>query len=179
MIIFLMNLLTWYVPKIAPISFLFIGPSFVIVLTIFYVNDHSGDKTFLCCMTVSLSTQSVSKICTSPTCLFFEQWQRFLFFLIQFICFTHNCERLNCQVSFSCKLVAYNYFIWYLSGSRLSWAGWVQYWQSWRRLENTISCEAIALPSQVKICMPKTFWWSETLARREWSWAKARDSEAI
>jgi hypothetical protein len=77
-IIFLMNLLTWYVPKRVPISLLFIGQSFIIVLTISDVNDHSGDKTFLCCMTVSWSTQSVSKICTSPTCLFFEQWQRFL-----------------------------------------------------------------------------------------------------
>ena len=42
------------------------------------INDHSGDKTFLWCMTVSWSTQSVSKICIWPICLFFERWQRFL-----------------------------------------------------------------------------------------------------
>jgi hypothetical protein len=81
MITFLMNLLTRYVPKIVPVS-LFIDPSFIIVLTTFDVNDHSGDKIFLCYMTVSWSTQSVSKICTSPTCLFFERWQRYLLFLI-------------------------------------------------------------------------------------------------
>jgi hypothetical protein len=40
------------VPKIVPVS-LFIDPSFIIVLTTFDVNDHSGDKIFLCYMTVS------------------------------------------------------------------------------------------------------------------------------
>jgi len=80
---------------------------------------------------------------------------------------------------FCWKFVVDNDMIWNLSGSRLSWAGRVQYWQSWRRLENRISCEAIALQFQVKIRMSIAFWWSQTLARRKWSWAKARDSEAI
>jgi len=39
--------------QIVRLCLLFIGPSFIIVLTTSDVNGHSGDKIFLCCMTVS------------------------------------------------------------------------------------------------------------------------------
>lgn len=81
MIIFLMNLLTWY-SLLLWLTILFLwDQSCIIVLTISGFDGHSGDIIFPCCMTVFWSTLSVSKIYILPTCLFFGQWQRFHLFI--------------------------------------------------------------------------------------------------